>query len=214
MKPRHRDLAILVGLPFVLNSGCAFLKPRADPTMFYVLTASASPPPTSAPSRTIGLGPIRLSEYLDRTQLVTRVAANQLRISEVDRWGEPLGAALGNTLQQDLAAVMGGDAVVLHPWNPSVHPLVTIAIDVLRFERVSDRAVEVVARWAIHDDNGQLQLANESHINQPTTAVDAQAAVAALSQATSTLARELAEALGRLGALKSSARAQPFVERH
>ena len=142
-------------------ASCSFWKPRADPTMFYVLTQAASPPAASpagcAAARVVGLGPIRLPEYLDRSQLVTRVAANQLRISEFERWAEPLGDAFASTLRQDLAATLPSDAIVVYPWNAPTHPDVEIAIDVLRFERVSDRAVEVAARWTIRDATGQVR---------------------------------------------------------
>ncbi|HEY2747795.1 MAG TPA: PqiC family protein [Polyangia bacterium] len=172
------------------------MQPRTDPTTFYVLTASSAP--SSAPddaSRVIGLGPIRLPDYLDRPQLVTRLAANQLRISESERWAEPLADAFVDRVRRDLAAILQSDTIVAYPWDSSQHPALQVAIEVLRFERTSPEAVELDVRWTIRDDAQHLLQTKESHIRQPTVAPDAQSAVAALSETLAALSREMAATL-------------------
>jgi uncharacterized protein len=196
---RH-GLAIAAFGACLAGAGCSFFKPRADSPMFFVLSAAPPPPgPAGATPRVIGLGPIRLPEYLDRPELVARVAPNQLRIAENERWAEPLRDALVTTLRQDLAAALPGDRVVAHPWDSAEHPDRELAIEVLRFERVSDQAVELEARWQLRDGAGQLRLAKESRIRQATSGADAQAAVAALSQLLSLLSHELILALAAPG---------------
>src|SRR5262249_14257463 len=54
--------------------------------------ANAAMPPAGLPassSPTIGLGPIKLPEHLDRDEMVTRMGPNRLELSDKDRWAEP-----------------------------------------------------------------------------------------------------------------------------
>jgi uncharacterized lipoprotein YmbA len=193
MSPRaFAIVALCVG-----GLGCSFMKPSTDPTTFYVLTSTTASPAavTSERMQVIGLGPIHLPEYLDRPQLVTRVAANQLRISDVERWAEPLGDALASRLKDDLAPLLSNDQISLYPWDPTLHPDADVAIDVLRFERISDQSVELGARWTIRDATGRVRNAKESHLREPAAGADAQSAVAALSRAVAALGREIAEAI-------------------
>lgn len=188
MLVRH---AFAIGL--TLSAGCSFLKPSVDPTTYFVLTATA-PAAGHAVARVVGLEPVRLPEYLDRPQLVTRIAPNQLRISDIERWAEPLADGLTSALRQDLAAALGDANVITQPGMAHVDADVTV--DVIRCERVGADAVELVARWKLRDGAGNVQLVKDSRLRQPTGGGDAQAGVAALSQAVATLAGEIATAIG------------------
>ena len=39
----------------------------------------------------LGLGPIRMAEYLNRSQIVTRGSDAEIKVDEFNRWAEPLG---------------------------------------------------------------------------------------------------------------------------
>src|SRR5260370_22510287 len=76
-------------------AGCSavartILAPQQDTSKFYVLTPTADPPSapantqTSAGDFTLGLGPIKLPPYLDRPEVVTHTAPNQLDLSQTD----------------------------------------------------------------------------------------------------------------------------------
>ena len=188
--------AYLLLLPMLLGAGCSFLKPSVDPTTYYVLTATATTAAPNPQPRVVGVEPVHLPEYLDRPQLVTRIGPNQLRISDIERWAEPLGDALTSTLRQDVAAALPDAMVVVQP-DVSQHVDAQIVVEVMRFERVADNAVELAVRWKLRDGSGNVQLAKDARIRQATTDAKAPAAVAALSQALATLAAELAAAIGR-----------------
>ncbi|HWE29978.1 MAG TPA: PqiC family protein [Polyangia bacterium] len=177
-----------------LCAGCSFLKPSVDPTTYFVLTATATSAPGHAVQRVVGLEAVRLPEYLDRPQLVTRIAPNQLRISDIERWAEPLGDGLTSTLRHDLAAALGDANVLVQPG--ATHVDADVTVDVVRCERVGADAVELVARWKLRDGNGNVQLVKDAHVRLTTARADAQSAVAALSQAVATLAGEIATAIG------------------
>ena len=51
--------------------GCAPIGGTTPPSRFYLLTSLEAPPPrTNGPG--LGVGPVRIAEYLDRPQIVTR----------------------------------------------------------------------------------------------------------------------------------------------
>ena len=41
----------------------------------------------------LGIGPIRMPDYLDRSQMVMLDAGQEIRVDEYNRWAEPLSPA-------------------------------------------------------------------------------------------------------------------------
>ncbi len=64
----------------------------ADPTKYYVLspTSPRDPTSTAASSVAVGVGPVLMPGYLDRLQIVTRDANDEVAVAMYDRWAEPL----------------------------------------------------------------------------------------------------------------------------
>ncbi len=50
----------------------------------------------------IGVGPVRIPEYLNRPQMVTRGKSNLLTFAQYDRWAEPLGESIERTIAENL----------------------------------------------------------------------------------------------------------------
>ena len=46
----------------------------------------------------LGLGPFRMPDYLDRSQIVTRGANSEMQVDEFSRWSEPLATSLLRTV--------------------------------------------------------------------------------------------------------------------
>ena len=57
----------------------------------------------------LGVGPVRLPGYLDRREIVTRVAQSRFDVSENDRWAEPLDENFTHVLAQNLSVLLGSD---------------------------------------------------------------------------------------------------------
>src|SRR5271155_2651372 len=93
--------------------GC--FSPRPDPSKFFVLApVEVAAPNSVAPAGltassgpTIGIGPIKLPEYLDRDEVVTRVGPNRLELSDQNRWAEPLDNNFKQVMAQDLTQLLG-----------------------------------------------------------------------------------------------------------
>ena len=136
-------------------AGCVSLGGPPVAVRLFVLEAMAAhpagadaPPAGTAGGVAVGVGPLTVPDYAG-SRLVYRVGPNEVRLSETDRWAEPLGAGLQRVLVTNLAAVLGSERVVAYPWRPEVRPTWFIEIDVLRFERGADGTADLEARWTL-----------------------------------------------------------------
>jgi uncharacterized lipoprotein YmbA len=88
-----KSIVIFFGLAFLSVSGCMNFSPMSDPSRFFTLmplpqVEQSRPDTDKVNSLFLGIGPIRFPAYLDREQIVTRIAPNRLDISK-----KPVGGA-------------------------------------------------------------------------------------------------------------------------
>ena len=142
----------------------------------------------------LGVGPVRLPGYLDRREIVTRVAQNRFDLSENDRWAEPLDENFTHVLAQDLSVLLGSDRIITYPWPLDKRPHYRVQIDVFRFEVNAAGEAELSARWAVIDEAGKkTPNLNESRLSRPAKDKSTDAHVAALSETVADLSREIAK---------------------
>ena len=126
-------LVVLLTLAALLTN-CA----RTQPVTFYQLSAieadqmAASAQPIG--ETVIGIGPVRLPEFLDRPQIVIRAGANRVQLIEGHRWAEPLAEGIPRTLRENLAAQLGTERILYYPWNQKSGVDLQILVEILRFE--------------------------------------------------------------------------------
>lgn len=165
IKQKLRLLAIGLAL-----TGCSPLAPRPNYAKFFVLTPindNANPVLASA-KLAIGVGPIDFPGYLQRTPVVTRTAPNQIELSPIDRWGEPLDKNFKRVLAENLAQLLNTYRIEEYPWNHETRVDYQIAIQVLNFETTSDGQSLLRARWIIKDGtSGRDLYASETTANTP-----------------------------------------------
>jgi uncharacterized lipoprotein YmbA len=173
-----------------LLAGCTVFSPKADHSNLFVLTATSAQRGAEMPLA-VGIGSVRLPDYLDRSQIVTREGENRIVLAEQDRWGEPLRDGFARALRLDLASELGSGRVVVQ----ARHDVdVVISVEVLRFERVATGVVELAARWGVRDAKSGVQLLDrESHIRLPVSSPQTDAAVASLSRALAAMSADIAQ---------------------
>jgi uncharacterized protein len=150
----------------------------------------------SDPSRQIslGVGPVRLPAYLDRREIVMRVARSRFDLSENDRWAEPLDENLTHVLAQNLSMLLGSDRIIAYPWPFDLKPHYRVEIQVIRFESDSAGEAQLSARWAVIDETGkQAPNLNESRLARQAKEKSTDGSVAALSETVADLSREIAK---------------------
>ena len=193
---------ITLGLIGLSLAGCSSLlpKPKPNPSKIFVLFSpiEATERQNSDPSGQIslGVGPVRLPGYLDRREILTRVAQSRLDVSQNDRWAEPLDENLTHVLAQNLSVLLGSDAVISSPWPIVKGPNYRVTVEVLQFECNSAREARLSVRWwVIHrNDTGAAEV-KESHLTRAATDRSTDASVAALSETVADLSRQIAQAV-------------------
>lgn len=184
-------------LAATLLSACVGQSP---PSRFYALQPLITQPlGRLAETDRLGVGPIRMADYLDRQQVVRRSADGQLDISEFHRWGGNLEQNIMDVLALNLSKALALDTVVTYPWKRSLEIHYQLALDVRYFDMDSAGKVTLAAQWRLLDDKtGKLLHLRNEQIEVQAEGTDYAQQTQAQSQALAQLAQHVAEALLRL----------------
>ncbi len=203
---RRTPLLAALVVTALLASGCSsLLAPRPNLTCYYFLSPMTNGGPTTERTAdvglTVGLGPLKLPEYLNRTERAVRVGPNQLRFLENQRWAEPLEANVGRVLSQNLRGRLETARILTLPTALAVRRAYDVPLEILRFESTGKGDAELSARWGIKDGKtDEILFTHETDIVEPATGRDADAAVAALSRALGRWSDEIGAALVQVSA--------------
>jgi uncharacterized lipoprotein YmbA len=197
----HRSTALSLVASLVVLGGC--LGGDSPPSRFYLLSPLPAPEAATAAAGgvAIGVGPVAIPDYLNRTQIVTRAGENRLELGEFDRWAEPLQKNFSRVLALNLSTLLSTDRVALHPWKRSTPMDYQVMVDVGRFEPGADGKISLLARWSIVDaaDRKTLRV-RKSSFSEPVADESYEARVASMSRAVAALSREIAGAIRDLSA--------------
>ena len=180
----------------VVLGGCAGTTPPSD---FYVLSAL---PQSSAQTRSdgdesriaIGIGPVKLPEYLDRSQIITRTSPNELKVASFDRWAEPLKSSFPRILMENLATLLNTDQVALYPWRKSASVEYQVVVDVVQFDAENGGDAVLIARWTLLEGRSEKILKRKKSIFRKTLhSNNYRSIVSAQSQTVIELSREIAD---------------------
>ena len=82
----------------------------------------------------LAIGPVRVREYLNRPQIVTRTQDNKIIVHDFHSWGEPLSSNFTVVLGGNLANLLYTDRIVFFPWRRRPNFDYQIVLDVIRFD--------------------------------------------------------------------------------
>jgi uncharacterized lipoprotein YmbA len=200
---------LLVAAALILSSlltACS-LNPKADPTRYYVLSnladdasllgsaGGAQAAETPGLDLRVGIRPVSFPSYLKRSRMVTRLATNELRYMETERWSEPLEEAFHYALAVDLGSLLGSGEVILHPWYSTEEPDFAVMVDVVRFERDGQGTAHLVVQWELRDAGGNLVTSEAFTAAEGADAEAIATSVQAQSRTVAALSSEIAAAI-------------------
>lgn len=188
---------IAIAMPMVLG-GCMG---KSQPPRFYTLTAISdekSGPAVEVQSlhAAIGLGPVRLADYIQQSQIVTRNNGNRIVQAEFDKWSGSLKDNLTNVLAGNISYLLGTDRVFIYPWRTYMPVDYQVTVDIIRFDGQLGKEVSLVARWSVmRADEKKLFAMKRSEIREAAGREGYEDLVAAQSKAMGSLSREIAETI-------------------
>jgi len=151
----NRLLGLFAACPIHLIPLCALLAGCAGTTdQFYRLSPDGELPAARAAGEAalpIGLGPVKLPDYIDRAELVFQSAENRFEIPPDHRWAGSLGDSVTEVLAADLGHRLNSAAVYAYPWDPSHAPRYSIPVRIRQFHAVSGGDAILDVSWEIRD---------------------------------------------------------------
>jgi hypothetical protein len=195
---RH-TLVILV-IVVIFLGGCR----RSQTPRFYALSSmqdqATSKRYSPVQNAIIGIGPVKLADYLDQPRLVNRTGDNQLIVAEYDRWVGSFKDNFVNVLADNIGFLLPTERIHFYPWRKSMPIDFQIIVDIVRCDGQLGDVVWLEARWSIlTGQEKKLLKMNRSSIREPVGGVDYSALVAAQSRAIAKLSQEIVEAIRGTG---------------
>lgn len=142
------QLIACVAIISLLLSACS----TSPPVRYFSLSSAATVDRKDFNEAVVlGLGPMRMAEYLNRSQIVTRGAGTEVKVDEFNRWAEPLAVAFHRVVSTDIDSMMDGVSVLAFPWESAVRRQVNYRLlgDVIRFDADRSGRVVLETQWGI-----------------------------------------------------------------
>jgi len=196
----YRYTMVTLSVLLLVLVGCA----SSPPTRFYTLNSMAASDAAHQGifenrEMAIGIGPIEISDYLDRPQIVTGVGANEFRISEFDRWAGNVRHNISTVLAENMGGLLSTDKVYVYPWKQSVQINYRIEATIIRFHGMSDNNVIMKTHWTILGEDGKKPLLFRlSNYSEQIDGKGYDALIAAHSRVLAHLSRDITAALKTL----------------
>lgn len=188
---------LCLGLTGCLN----FLKPAKGTARYFVLTPlpanEAKVEKTKANLFAVGVGRVKIPDYLLDTSLAVRRGTNEIDYLLLSVWAERLDSGLQNTLAANLATLLPTDQIRLSDWQSDDISL-EVHISIEQFDVNAQGTGVLVAWWRVVSPGGEKTLkAGNSRFTRkgPSPDTDPSGAVATLSELVVDLSRQLSEAV-------------------
>ncbi len=146
-----RKVLVLI-LTGTLFFGCSLSKNQA--TRFYVLNPM-EPSQTlrsdadHQESLSVEVASLRLPQYLERPQIVTRSSENQLDLAEFHQWGGNLRKDMMRVFAKNLSQLLDTPHISFSNHSSQTSPDFVVELEIIKFEKDPDEKVRLSAQWRL-----------------------------------------------------------------
>lgn len=191
-----RQAVTLVTLLCVANllTGC-FRLPHGTPVpRRWVLAPTSEAPQLARFTHSLGVGPVELPGYLDRSEIVERLSPHEVRANSFDVWAEPLSVGTQRVLSEEIRRRVPGLAIVDFPWKGPADLDHRLTVVISRFEHdVPSGAVVLEASWALRSiASGELIAVRSQSFHEAVVKSGFDEVTASMSRAVAAFANEVA----------------------
>jgi len=193
------NCSVRIAIPILLTTtlvlcGCLGRSPQ---TKFYLLypspTLEATEVVTTEENLIIGVGPVELSEYLDRPQIVTQTSESELQVDQFNQWAEPLEVNIARVLARNLSTLLSTENLFLFPWSGSTQIDYQARLYIIDFKGTPDNKVALRAHYTIFDGSKKPLEMNVVNIIRSISEPGYEGLVLSMSKALDELSRKIAE---------------------
>ena len=119
----------------------------SPPSKFYRLTAGTGSIENTQ-QLSLGVGPIEVPEFLNRSALVYTRGENRLLISSTELWAEPLAEGVQRIIGLNLAQLLDTENLSYFPWDSRHLPEYGVRVSVLDLDANEQQAM-LTAEWIV-----------------------------------------------------------------
>lgn len=173
----------------MLFAACAGTYPE-----FYTLTAEGPAP--SGGGTGIGVGPVILAEYADRTNLVVQTSPHKMEIAEHHLWAGDLDDSIARVVSVNLGRRLGTGNIRTYPWLRDSEIDYQVTMDVREFVAGADGYARIEASWRVYSLPGKRRVASNTFTaREPIASEDFEAMVVAQSKLVGRLSEDIAKGI-------------------
>jgi uncharacterized lipoprotein YmbA len=182
---------VWTAIAITLSGGCG----SSPPASFFALAPTS--PPAAGSAQPGALHTIRMRRpaipgYLDRAEVVHRIAGYRLGGAANDRWGGSLDEMIGRVLAQDLEVRVPGASVFTEDGAISAEPDATVEVNIERFEADERGELWLAADVAIERGLTKQATTRSVHLTSRSHGETTAAIVAAMSDLLGQLSDQVA----------------------
>ncbi|MBN2032855.1 MAG: membrane integrity-associated transporter subunit PqiC [Deltaproteobacteria bacterium] len=186
---------LILGFSVMLFLGCA----STPPTRFFVLSPISDIKMMSKgegePCFAIGLGPVKIPEYLNQPGIVTRITPNEVRVDKFAKWAEPLEDNISRVLAENLPSLLCIRTIAFFPWKGSIELDYRIDVRVIQMGGTLGENAFLDVFWSIADGidrkKSPLLIKRSSYV-ESTDGGDHESFISAQSRNLASFSREIA----------------------
>ena len=189
------------GAVCALLSGCLFKAATVTNQRFVLTPVQAESHASGAGQPAIGLGRIRMPDYLLNDSMAVRKSDFQIEYLENALWAERLDHSFQRVLAANLSAHLPDNHVRLSPWQPGEVTL-AVRVNIERLDVDPEGRGTLIARWQIESaDSGKVLKNGEANMSNTGAKPYADPATIAksISDLTSQFSQNLAQAIRESG---------------
>jgi uncharacterized lipoprotein YmbA len=196
----HYSGFFIMAVVFTVLVGCASTEPARFFTLNSAFDSNAQTQQADISNNlAIGIGPIKLPDYLDRPQIVTRSSDNEIIIDEFNRWAGSLEGDISRVMMENLSILLSTDRVFLFPWKSQVPIDYQVTVEVSRFDGEPGNQAVLHAQWTLFNYHDRKMLfTKKSMYTEETVGDDNAAFVQAMGKTLESLSKDIAEKITKV----------------
>jgi uncharacterized lipoprotein YmbA len=148
-------------------------------------------------SISLGVGPIALPSYIDRSELVFQSGPNEFQIPPNVSWAGSLEENIAAVLARDLQEQLGAREVLTYPWPSGRAPTRRVTLDIRQFHAISGSDAILDLDWRVQNSSGGTLAHGSGRFRESIQGDGYAAVVAAESRLLAQCAAAIAQSLTR-----------------
>ena len=191
----NRARPYVVTLLVLMIAGCG-----TSPTVHYYGMETIDVDYTKDPtgSLVLALGPFRVPEYLNRSQMVIRGANAEMIVDDINHWAEPINDAIHRILASNVDSFLGSMVVLAYPTSALLDLDYRLSGRIIRFDSDQTGMIVLEVQWGAGDIDGNVLVApgRGRYTSQATTPGNPGSIALAMSDALAQFSRDIAREIG------------------